>query len=113
MYVEESSAICAELLDRDLRRGRPARDNLIEDRGPICVGRRIEEARGRVRPKRLDDPLRHEDEREDDREREQDVEDRSKYAQAEYLAQRDKVGLWSQGQVQAPWEWRKAKKAVK
>lgn len=27
-------------------------------------------------------------------EREQEVEDRSKYAQAEYLAQRDKVGLW-------------------
>lgn len=46
-------------------------------------------------------------------EREQDVEDRSKYAHAEYLAQRDKVGLWSQGQAMAPWEWRKAKKAVK
>ena len=43
-------------------------------------------------------------------EREQDVEDRSKYAQAEYLAQRDKVGLWSQGQPMAPWEWRRAKK---
>ena len=43
-------------------------------------------------------------------EREQDVEDRSKYSQAEYLAQRDKVGLWSQGQAQAPWEWRKAKR---
>ena len=43
-------------------------------------------------------------------EREQDVEDRSKYAQAEYVAQKDKVGLWSQGQAQAPWEWRRAKK---
>lgn len=43
-------------------------------------------------------------------EREQDVEDRSKYAQAEYLAQRDKVGLWSQGQAIAPWEWRRAKR---
>lgn len=42
-------------------------------------------------------------------EREQDVEDRSKYAQAEYVAQRDKVGLWSEARPVAPWEWRKAK----
>ena len=35
-------------------------------------------------------------------EREQDVEDRSIYAQAEYLAQRDKQGLWVEGNSVAP-----------
>ena len=44
-------------------------------------------------------------------EREQELEDRSNYAQAEYLAQRDKVGLWSYPQSMPPWEWRKSKKA--
>lgn len=39
-------------------------------------------------------------------EREQDVEDRSKYAQAEYLAQRDRLGLWAEKAV-PPWEFRK------
>lgn len=43
-------------------------------------------------------------------EREQEVEDRSKYAQAEYLAQRDKLGLWSDKAPVAPWEWRKIQK---
>ncbi|MGY1490699.1 thermonuclease family protein [Methylobacillus pratensis] len=45
-------------------------------------------------------------------EREQDVEDRSRYAQAEYLAQRDKLGLWAEKAV-PPWEFRKARKASK
>lgn len=43
-------------------------------------------------------------------EREQDVEDRSAYAQAEYQAQRGKVGLWADARALAPWEFRKAKK---
>ena len=36
-------------------------------------------------------------------EKEQDVEDRSIYANAEYLAQRDKVGLWYDANPIAPW----------
>lgn len=40
-------------------------------------------------------------------EREQDVEDRSIYAQEEYLAQRDRVGLWEDTKAVAPWEFRK------
>ncbi|SNR73418.1 Endonuclease YncB, thermonuclease family [Methylobacillus rhizosphaerae] len=40
-------------------------------------------------------------------EREQDVEDRSRYAQAEYLAQRDRAGLWSDKAPVPPWEFRK------
>ena len=46
-------------------------------------------------------------------EREQDVEDRSKYAQAEYLAQRDKVGLWGLPEPQAPWEWRRKQSRIR
>lgn len=41
-------------------------------------------------------------------EREQDVEDRSVYAQAEYEAKRDKVGLWQYRNQVSPWNWRKA-----
>lgn len=40
-------------------------------------------------------------------EREQDVEDRSRYAQAEYLAQRDKLGLWQDANPIPPWDFRK------
>lgn len=40
-------------------------------------------------------------------EREQDVEDRSAYAQAEYGAQRGKVGLWADARALAPWEFRR------
>lgn len=40
-------------------------------------------------------------------EREQDVEDRSIYANAEHEAQRDKVGLWVERTAMAPWEFRK------
>lgn len=40
-------------------------------------------------------------------EREQDVEDRSLYAQAEYLAQRDRLGLWADDKAVPPWEFRK------
>lgn len=40
-------------------------------------------------------------------EREQDVSDRSIYAQAEYQAQRDKVGLWVDKDSVAPWDFRK------
>lgn len=40
-------------------------------------------------------------------EREQDVEDRSRYAQAEYLAQRDRLGLWADARAVPPWEFRR------
>lgn len=40
-------------------------------------------------------------------EREQEVEDRSLYAQAEYTAQRDKAGLWADASSIPPWEFRK------
>ena len=43
-------------------------------------------------------------------EKEQDVEDRSIYANAEYLAQRDKLGLWYDGNPIAPWDFRKQKR---
>ena len=43
-------------------------------------------------------------------EKEQDVEDRSIYANAEYLAQRDKVGLWYDANPIAPWDFRKQKR---
>lgn len=39
-------------------------------------------------------------------EKEQDVEDRSIYANAEYLAQQDKVGLWYDASPIAPWDFR-------
>lgn len=41
---------------------------------------------------------------------EQDVEDRSIYANAEYLAQRDRVGLWAENNPVAPWDFRKQKR---
>lgn len=40
-------------------------------------------------------------------EREQDVEDRALYAQEEYLAQKDKLGLWNDKNPIAPWDFRK------
>ena len=40
-------------------------------------------------------------------EKEQDVEDRSIYADAEYLAQRNKLGLWVDANPTAPWDFRK------
>ena len=40
-------------------------------------------------------------------EKEQDVEDRSIYADEEYLAQRDKRGLWADQNPTAPWDYRK------
>jgi endonuclease YncB( thermonuclease family) len=40
-------------------------------------------------------------------ENEQDVDDRSIYANAEYLAQRDKVGLWFDANPIPPWDFRK------
>ena len=43
-------------------------------------------------------------------EKEQDVEDRSIYANAEYQAQRDKVGLWYDANPIAPWDYRKQKR---
>jgi endonuclease YncB( thermonuclease family) len=43
-------------------------------------------------------------------EKEQDVEDRSIYANAEYLAQRDKIGLWYDANPIAPWDFRKQKR---
>lgn len=41
-------------------------------------------------------------------EREQDVDDRSIYAQEEYLAWRDKIGLWADNVPIAPWDYRKS-----
>jgi endonuclease YncB( thermonuclease family) len=43
-------------------------------------------------------------------ENEQDVEDRSIYANAEYLAQRDKIGLWFDANPIPPWDFRKQKR---
>jgi len=43
-------------------------------------------------------------------ENEQDVKDRSDYAQAEHLAQQDKIGLWSDKEQVAPWTWRKTRR---
>ena len=43
-------------------------------------------------------------------ENEQDVEDRSRYANAEYEAQRDRVGLWRNKDPVAPWQYRQEKK---
>ncbi len=40
-------------------------------------------------------------------EKEQDVEDRSKYANAEYIAQVEKAGLWVDMNSIPPWEFRK------
>lgn len=44
-------------------------------------------------------------------EREQDVEDRSIYAQEEYLAQRGTVGLWVDKNAIPPWNFRKLSNA--
>ncbi len=43
-------------------------------------------------------------------EKEQDVEDRSIYANAEYVAQRDRVGLWYDPKPVTPWDFRKLKR---
>lgn len=43
-------------------------------------------------------------------ESEQDVADRSVYAQAEYQAQRERVGLWTDKDPLAPWDFRKTVK---
>lgn len=40
-------------------------------------------------------------------EKEQDVEDRSIYANAEYAAQSDKLGLWADTNPTPPWDFRK------
>jgi endonuclease YncB( thermonuclease family) len=40
-------------------------------------------------------------------EKEQEVEDRSIYANAEYIAQRDKLGLWAESNPMPPWDYRK------
>lgn len=42
-------------------------------------------------------------------EKEQDVEDRSIYAQEEYTSQKNKLGLWLDGRAIAPWDYRKNK----
>ncbi|MDG1097653.1 MAG: thermonuclease family protein [Methylophilaceae bacterium] len=39
--------------------------------------------------------------------KEQEYEDRSLYAQEEYLAQKDRVGLWSDNNPTPPWDFRK------
>ena len=43
-------------------------------------------------------------------EKEQDVEDRAIYANEEYLAQRDKFGLWADANPTPPWGFRKSRK---
>lgn len=45
-------------------------------------------------------------------ENEQDVEDRSIYANAEYQAQRDKIGLWFDANPIPPWDFRKQKRGL-
>ena len=40
-------------------------------------------------------------------EREQEVEDRALYAQEEYLAQNDRLGLWNDKKPMPPWDFRK------
>jgi endonuclease YncB( thermonuclease family) len=40
-------------------------------------------------------------------EREQEVEDRALYAQGEYLAQKDRLGLWNEKKSMPPWDFRK------
>ncbi len=42
-------------------------------------------------------------------EREQEPEDRSRYAQAEYQAQRDKLGLWQDAKPTPPWQYRRSR----
>jgi endonuclease YncB( thermonuclease family) len=41
---------------------------------------------------------------------EQDVEDRSIYSQAEYIAQRDRRGLWQDANPIPPWDFRKSRR---
>ncbi|MCB5191848.1 thermonuclease family protein [Methylobacillus arboreus] len=43
-------------------------------------------------------------------EREQEPEDRSRYAQAEYQAKRDKQGLWQDASPVPPWQYRRTKR---
>ncbi len=43
-------------------------------------------------------------------EKEQDVEDRSIYANAEFVAQRNKLGLWADTNPTPPWDFRKQKR---
>ncbi|MES2503069.1 MAG: thermonuclease family protein [Pseudomonadota bacterium] len=45
-------------------------------------------------------------------ESEQDVDDRSKYAQEEYLAQQSKHGLWLENNPIAPWDFRKKERIM-
>jgi endonuclease YncB( thermonuclease family) len=40
---------------------------------------------------------------------EQELDDRSLYVQEEYLAQKDRRGLWADGEPVAPWDYRKQK----
>tara|TARA_B110000977_G_C10961033_1_gene448560 strand:+ start:74 stop:211 length:138 start_codon:yes stop_codon:yes gene_type:complete len=42
-------------------------------------------------------------------ERKQEVEDRALYPQKEYLAQKDRLGLWKDKNPIAPWDFRKMK----
>lgn len=41
---------------------------------------------------------------------EQEIDDRSLYANEEYLAQRDRRGLWADKEPVAPWDYRRAKR---
>ena len=45
-------------------------------------------------------------------EKEQEVEDRSIYAQEEYLAQKARKGLWAETATLAPWDYRKQLKEL-
>ncbi len=94
VHVEEAAAVRAELLDRDLARGRPERHRLLGDdlrpASPGCPPRRargspalsvdghldrhrIEQLDRAVRREALHDALRHQHDCEHERQRQQDV----------------------------------------
>ena len=72
--VEETAAVRAELLDRDLRCSRAACDDLRRDRSAVSIHRGVDERCRRMAFERLHDALRYEDDREHDRQRDEHVE---------------------------------------
>src|SRR5258705_12101404 len=94
VHVEEAAAVGPELLDRDLRRGRPYRDDLLGQLGLLGRGlplrvehglavlvddrlvvlARLHDGRRGVRLERLHDTLRDEDQRRDEGGWQEDVE---------------------------------------
>ena len=72
--VEEPAAVGAELLDDDLRRGRPNGDMLLRHGLSVRIRCRLKQRNRLVRPKRLHDALRHQQQGPNQRQRQQDVE---------------------------------------